>query len=261
MDEEVNDPQPSPRSSTKTPARPGHQPDYEITPYRLVVYVVALAVLLGVSYYIGDKGFWVGFWRPNPTQSAPAGYLLVLTLPAAAWLLHRFCVRVGRGRLGRVGPAFAISLLLHFLLVFATGHQIGRAAGWVSYQRDQSNLDQIHRTIDHYTADLADLPRELKVLEPHYLPDLEPSDFDRRLFPRYTFLDEAATTASLRVWMVWLPGPDRQFDIKNGPQLKQALRAWRATGTRPAWLIERTYDPSNGIGLGSDMLTRPDFLR
>ena len=59
---------------------------------------------------------------------------------------------------------------------------------------------------------------------------------------------------------VWMPGPDRDFDIIVNNDFRIAFdklrmrKNWQRRTTVSTWLNERLYDPTNGIRSSGDIL-------
>ena len=89
-----------------------------------------------------------------------------------------------------------------------------------------------------------------------YLTSIPHSAFDPGLAPRYFALPQG------RGRLVWLPGPDRHYDVEEGEDLADALGGSpfgdekRGPLPPPSALINKAYDPTNGGGRGDIMLWR-----
>jgi competence protein ComGC len=132
---------------------------------------------------------------------------------------------------------------------------------------EREELRKLAAALESYCIDCSNYPYELGLLtqvpdlvlkgntlikrEP-FLAEIPHSVFGKHLFPRYFSSDYH--------WFVWMPGPDRDFDIVVTDDFREAFdilrmnKNWQRKTTASSWLSERLYDPTNGIRSSGDIL-------
>jgi hypothetical protein len=140
--------------------------------------------------------------------------------------------------------AFWIVLVLQLFCQYVGSYNFGpaqirsRMSGVVQRQA------RVLGALEKYRQSHSAYPTSLDQLVPGQLPAI-PASYEGAGFPlHYAVLDDRSTSDT-SVCLVWFAGPDRKYDVQDGPELKTAMQAL-AGGESSPWLAGLAYDPTNG---------------
>ena len=227
--------------------------------FLLIFAAMAAVISLGYQRGLGDPDE-----GPN--------LLGILILPLGAWVLFslvRFSNRLKKRKKGGLA-SLSIALILFLLCGYSTGHSYGGNVARMNNNRDRSLLRGLGGAVEDYRTALGHYPKSLKelLMSPQYknyhahgpgqgaLPKTNsgvPCSSFGSQYPVHYAMTDSDSSHSAQAWLLWLPGPDRKYDLQDGPELKTAIKQ-AALGVAVPWLCERTYDPSNGVSSGDQVL-------
>lgn len=161
----------------------------------------------------------------------------------------------------------AVTLVMFILVIAIVYMTVTRITVPWKVKEDRNSLRSVAAALEAYFVDWSEYPHELSLLtrvhdfvlegdtlveRGTYLIEIPHSAFGKRLLPRYCRRNYH--------WFAWMPGPDRDFDIAVNNDFVQAYdmfwknKDWQGESISSSWLIERLYDPTNGIRSSGDLL-------
>lgn len=233
------------------------------------------ALVCALAFVVCRRGYDDGTGEPGEMLLAPL-FWLILSVASSIALLG-LLVKMIYGPFenpwerGAWIVFFLFALPVALACYYNAAYVQGQGHGWHCYSRERLDLRSMGLALAAYRNDRGAWPPTLSAL-------VNDASFDRQ-FPamtseskdriRHSAFNEALplryavenSTASLpqAAWLLWFPGPNRKYDIEDGPELKAALAQMR-TGGQAAWLRDRTYDPSNGVSSCGDLLLNKYML-
>jgi hypothetical protein len=259
------DPNTQPASAPAEIAQP--QP-VELPPWKVDAVLFGIVVGFAALIYLACRiGYDQGLRMPGEVLLGP----LVMAILSIFFSILELCLCsriVNDGFHGIISWMVFPALLVAPLMLgsyYNWAFNYGESVGCGKLSRDSGELRVFVKAFAAYRAECGSYPASLKELvsskawlvvggrtslqnQDFRIPS---SAFGDRLPLRYALVNPASSDAG-PAGLVWFSGPDRKYDLQDGPELQAALRTIKSGSPAP-WLVERTYDPSNGVS-GGDMI-------
>lgn len=232
--------------------------------------LLGLVILSGVIWW---AGYSKGFDAPVHVCAAWGNFIGAVIFVFQAVLLWLFCRRVSNRSAIKYFIAIVILIPIQLLSFFSGAELYAGAQVNSMKSRDYASLRSIADALEEYaiicwgypptldiltTRHVFDPPFPLKGFKDDpsaiiselgpYINELPCSAFGKNLYPHYFALKQSEQSVYRSYWIAWFPGPDKDYDIMECEELEEAIRHIFKKGFEemPPWILNRTYDPSNG---------------
>jgi protocatechuate 3,4-dioxygenase beta subunit len=182
---------------------------------------------------------------------SPLSLLEFIFVPLLIYLLFRISRCWGRKPVKGKMVEFAILLALQLFCQYQGACAYSSAQERSLRSKEAVSLRIVSEALAKYHQSHSAYPSSLGKLVPEQLDRIPTSAFGKEYPPHYVVLDDQRTS-STGFWLIWFPGPDRKYDIQEGPELKTAMQRLAERGSSP-WLTDLAFDPTNGTLSRGDM--------
>lgn len=219
----------------------------------IVIFISGLLILIGSSAFFCRAGYEGGIRNPGCVPGNPLGLLTPVFALLALSSLFRMSRNWGIKPVAGSVLGYVVFLGLTGLFLHIGADIYGKSKGFGELNRERFEMRRVGKALESHRADTGAYPLSLDALSSSTTYALH-DGFDLRYD-----LGDQDPISTLQSWILWLPGPDRKWDIYRGPELRDALKEM-AEGRESAWIANHSYDATNGTSTG-DMVHISDIKR